>query len=141
MPDPPQWITIAQAVELTGKSGRTIRRWMKTGKVNFKRDQRRVFIDRTSLDRTRPDVDRTGDRTVDRTLPDAEKEIVRLTGEIEKLEAINTRMDAEMERLQQDLSDWKSQAAALIALAVDQKKLIEAGTGRRRWRWPWQRGE
>ena len=117
-----EWVTVAIAAERLGKSERTIRRWVASGKIDSDRTTPALRVDIAGR------VPAHAEPT-----PDAAGEIAGLRGEIERLIALLVATEAERARV------WH---ALGLALSGDRPMLTERATSpRRRWRWPWQRGE
>ena len=123
-----QWLTVRGAARALGKSERTIRRWVASGKIPADRDTGGLLVDVAGLT--------PGHAT---TTPDVAGEVAALRAEIERLGDLLAEVRAERDYLRAALSN--AQAVAM-SLTGEQRLLTErAGEPRRRFRWPWQRGE
>jgi len=124
---PDNWITIAEAVGRTGKSERTLRRWVADNRLSTRRESGRVLVNLADLAEIEPAAaaaapDITG-------APATPAEVARLQAEVARLQALLQAVESERDYLRQML------AAALGG----QQRLIEAQASRPRWWWPWQR--
>jgi hypothetical protein len=128
-PDETEWITISEAVARSGKSERTIRRYVAEGLVTSKREGKRLLVSLPDLLKhvSPPDW---SDESKPAAPTDLQAENRRLQAELDKSQALLQATAADRDYLRQAL------AAALNA----QQTLLEAGP-RRRWWWPWQRRE
>ena len=111
-----QWVTVAQAAQALGVSQRTVRRWAEVGKLPIRRDVRPHVV---NIAGQRPD---TSDAVAGQ-VGDLEAEIARLR-----------------ERVQELVQERDYLRALAGSLAQGQRLMLEARP-RRRWRWPWHRGE
>ena len=129
-----RWVTVAVAAEALGKSERTIRRWVASGKLPTDRTTPAILVDIAGHMPPRGVPKPEGDTT----MPDVAGEVAALRAEIERLrEALDT-CQAERDRLWQSLDNAQAIALALIG---EQRLLTERASGPRRWRWPWQSRE
>jgi hypothetical protein len=123
MPHPPdKWMTISQAVAETGKSERTIRRWIATHRLPTQRKAGRLLVNLADIG---PDIEQATPAT-----PDTSGALSDCQAKVAQLEAVLAEVISERDYLRQ---------AHMMALASNQK-LIEA-PARRAWRWPWQAKE
>jgi len=113
-----QWLTVAGAARLLGKSERTIRRWIDAGRLNTERSGPRLLV------RVPDELAGQGQATP----PD------RVT--IAVLEARVQALEEHIQQLTADKEAWQRQAHMLAAGGSRQ---IE--DGQRRFRWPWEGGE
>jgi len=120
-----RWVTIGEAVRLTGKSKRTIWRWVDAGKVTINRDVTPFVVD----------VSGVAILADDTTPPD---DTEALTVRVATLERDITTLERERDDLREDRDRWWQ--AHMMALANTQR-LLEAAPTERAWRWPWQKGE
>ncbi len=107
-----KWISVQEAAGILGKSSKTIRRWIKAGKLRHKREGRRVYVV----------IEGTEGGTTIQTDGGTSVQTSKMAALTAKVEFQRELID----HLRRDLDDWKSQAAALTALATDQRKQIEA---------------
>lgn len=118
----PNWTPIDKAAALSGKSDRTLRRWVASGKLAHKRESGRLYVDLSSpvlaSDETLPITD----------IATARQQIATLTAELATVKAVLSEVIGERDYLRQ---------VHAMSLA-SQQKLIEAP---RRWRWPWSKTE
>ena len=88
MSEASHWATVKQAVELTGRSERTIRRWIKNGKIPVDRTGPGTRVDIAGFMPVMPPQQEalTGEVAA------LQWEIDRLTGEVARLQADNDRL-------------------------------------------------
>jgi hypothetical protein len=120
MPD--NWVTISEAVGLTGKSERTIRRYIADGSLSNRRERGRLLVNLTDI----------------LASESATPESPGITGKAEQ------DCQAEVRRLSDLLEEVRGERDYLRQLhAMSQAKLIEATASetkpRPRWRWPWSK--
>jgi len=120
-----RWVTISEAVHLTGKTKRTIWRWVDADRLPINRDVTPFLVNVAGVviladDTTPPD--------------DTEALKVRLA----TLEHDITTLERERDELREDRDRWWQ--AHMMALANTQR-LLEAAPRERSWCWPWQRGD
>lgn len=107
MSEASHWATVKEAVELTGRSERTIRRWMKAGKIPVDRAGPGTRVDIAGLIPAMPSQPEalTGEVAA------MQREIDMLAGEVARLQADNDRL-------------WQSLAnAQALAMSLSQKAL------------------
>lgn len=88
MPETGYWVTVKEAVELTGRSERTIRRWIGTDKIPTDRKGPVTRVDIAGLipDIPLQQVTYSGDEAA------LQQEVDRLTAEVARLQAERDRM-------------------------------------------------
>lgn len=119
------WVSVSEAARLTGKSERTVRRWMAGGRLQKKDNVGELVVG------VPPDLvtyDRQG-RTTSDNAP-LQTETLRLQAEVDKLSEIVRQLTGERDYLRQAL------AAALTA----QQKALPEHTARPWWAL-WRRSE
>lgn len=124
----PNWTPIDKAAALSGKSGRTLRRWVASGKLAHKREAGRLYVDLSSpvlaSDVALPTTD------IDNELTEVRQQIATLTTELASVKAVLNEVIGERDYLRQ-----------MLAMSLSsQQKLIEA-PARPRWWWPWSKTE
>ena len=119
-----EWVTVREAAELLGRSQRTIWRYVADGRLTANRDASPVKVDIWRELQDKPS------QLPRDTVGSLKAEVIRLTAEVDKLATLN-------DMLRQERDDWHN---AHIASLTNTQTLLEAGTPRRRFRWPWQRG-
>jgi hypothetical protein len=122
MPPPDNWTTITEAVAESGKSERTIRRWIADGRLANRREGGRVLVNLADID---PDIEQATPAT-----PDTSGALSDCQAKVAQLEAVLAQVEGERDRLAQALE--RSQAISMGL--VNQQKLIEASPPARR---PW----
>jgi hypothetical protein len=122
MPDnaPAKWLTIPQAVAETGKSERTIRRWIAEKRLATRRESGRVLVNLADL-------------------PPAYSAEVE-AGQRDDCQARVRQLEADITRLSELLAEVRGERDYLRQLhAMKEARQLEAATppARRTWRWPW----
>ncbi len=128
MDDQPLLVTVAEAARRFGKSPRTIRRWIVEGRLPAIDTPTGKMVDLSGF--ARPGEDGAPEETIGEKGPDIaalELEIVRLRGEVAKLDALVQQMSGERDYLRQALA---------AALGVQKMLLAERSTAARPSR-PW----
>lgn len=128
---PDRWVTISEAVGLTGKSERTIRRYIADGSLANRREKGRVFVNLTDI------LQATESPPPGES--DSLAEVAKLQAEVTRLSDINTILERELEDWKRQSGKWEAQAALLTAVIGNQPKTIEAPNPPSRWRWPWSK--
>ena len=109
--DTGKWITVAQARQALGKSERTIRRWIETGKLQSRQGDNRVEVL----------VEGTGTETgAAQVTPQAAPGV--LLAEVEKLKAELDRRDRQITELQEDKRHLQERTERLEQLLAMEKK-------------------
>jgi len=108
-------LTVVRAAEVAGVSERTLRRYVRSGRVSCERWRGQTMIPAAEAERVRRPA---GDAHTDRHAPD-------IAGRVQDLEA-------RIRELEADRDAWKAQAQALVLA------LAPAPSPRRPW-WPWSR--
>lgn len=104
-----RWVTIREAAALLGKSERTIRRWVSSGRLGINRDVSPHRVDISGYAPAEPDK------------PD-----------VDTLVAENERLKRRVKELEADKIFLQNALAMALA---NQQKLIEAP--RKKFKWPW----
>lgn len=132
---------------MLGKTERTIRRWVESGKIEVNRD---VTPYEVNVGPFADELRTPADERLQERIDELEADNARLTDTIEELETDNERLKADRERLtstieelrghlqdaRNEREDWKD---ALAMSLSNQQQLLESGAGRPWWRrlWPW----
>lgn len=128
--DRPTWTPIDKAAELSGKSDRTLRRWVASGKLRHRREAGRLYVDLSSPALTGGDSGQDSD--IASELTEARQQIATLTAELASVKAVLSEVIGERDYLRQALA---------MSLTLEQKRLEAATPPARPWRWPWQKTE
>lgn len=126
-----KWVTISEAVGLTGKSERTIRRYIADGSLSNRRERGRRLVNLADI------------ATIDSDPPSPESSQPS-TGQADDCQARVRQLEADVRRLSELLVEVRSERDYLRQLhAMKEAKLIEATTppARRTWWWPWSKTE
>lgn len=119
------WVSITEAVRLTGKSERTVRRWVAGGRLSIRHDAGLLVV---GLPGDLLAHDRQAEATPDAA--DMAAEIAALQAQLQACQALAAEVTGERDYLRQALA---------AALTLQQKQLTEH-TGRTWWQF-WKRGE
>lgn len=122
----PNWTPIDKAAAHTGKSDRTLRRWVASGKLAHRREAGRLYVDLSSPALT------GGDTGIDNELTEARQQLATLTAELASVKAVLSEVIGERDYLRQALA---------MSLTFEQKRLEATNPPARRWRWPWSKTE
>jgi excisionase family DNA binding protein len=135
MDDQPLLVTIAEAARRFGKSPRTIRRWIMDGRLPAIDTPTGKMVDLSGF--AGPGEDGPPDRTGAEKGPDTaalELEIIRLQGEVAKLDALVQQMSGERDYLRQALAAALGTQKMLLA-----ERAAAARPSRPWWKF-WARG-
>ena len=86
------WLTVAEAVQVTGKSDKTIRRWVSANKVAHKRESGRIYIKLSSLELANRQTGQVSDQSRQIKLDVDMVELTRLRTENQRLAEENQRL-------------------------------------------------
>ena len=86
------WLTVAEAVQVTGKSDKTIRRWVSANKVAHKRESGRIYIKLSSLELANRQTGQVSDQSRQIKLDVDMVELTRLRTENQLLAEENQRL-------------------------------------------------
>ena len=112
------WQTVPEAAKTLGKSERTVYRWARQGRIPVRHDVSPIVVNVGSV-------------------APAAARVAPAAGELEGLRAEIARLHERVQELTQERDYLRMLAGSL---AQGQQRMLEARP-RRRWRWPWQRGD
>ena len=126
------WVTIKEAIQITGKSDRTFRRWVTKGKIPNRKENRKILVDLAAIGYPyiEPDIDSSQD------VLDSSQDV------IDPQKLIIDSLKAQLEQASSE-RDFLRQA---LAAALSKIPVIEANTTppeskkantAKGWRWPW----
>lgn len=140
--DLPLLVTLAEAARRFGKSVRTVRRWVAEGRLPVVNTPTGRMVDLSGFFRPGEEAepDRHGARTEQADAPDAaelERQVARLQGEVDKLNALVQQLTGERDYLRQALAA----ALGLQRMLLAERAHEEGAPARRRWWRFWERGK
>lgn len=114
----PDWVPIAQATGITGRSERTLRRWVQEDRIPHTRDGRRILVDVSMYRQATPGI-----IMAETGVLDMQARVSNLQNQVEMLQGVIDRQDSYIQFLQEMLREQQPRA------------LPEP----RKFRWPWQK--